>query len=335
MVGYSVGVISAQVSGLQTNVFQLNTLVYILQFVAALCCFPCQRYSIKVSREHLSLFVGAIISNIVFLTSFLFAASFMPVGNLDAFFVAVYLISTTCFDLYKNSITKKAVLFSAFTFVGIVIMAQPWNITQNTQVNTLIPCDYLGYHKGPNHTSDKIHQFNETKLNHDTSIQDPKLLFGIGLILTAGVACTFSGNILKFLTTEYTALTAMFWITLFQGILLFCIHLVWVTITRESYVFFPEGRYCRMFTIIYVVSIALENFLTYLSFRYIPISTVAMSNAIASVALYVCQRTFLSAFHPGHANLPEVLGLFLVIFGTAIMPVIFLLAKNRNKEPLN
>ena len=334
MACYTVGVISAQVSGMKTNICQLISLSYILQFVGVLCCFPVKGYCLKISKEHIGMFIGAIIANIVYTTCFLFAASFMPVGNLDAFFVAIYMVSATCYDLYKNSITKKAVVRSAIILVGIVIMAQPWAVTETSQLKAMIPCDYLDSLRYPNHTNTIVYLVNETNqgVDHKTSVQKETLFFGCGLILIAALASTFYGNFIKLVTTQYAALSAMFWITLSQGILSFLISLVWLSFTGESFLFLPSGRYCRMFTILVIVSIASAKCFVYASYKYIPISTVALGNAFVSVVLYICQRTFLSAFHPGHANLPEVFGLITVLFGGVCMPFILLFTTKKSKD---
>ena len=334
---YTVGVLSSQVSGLQGNVFQLNSLAYFFQFLVALCCFPCQRYSLKVSKKHIGVLLGAVISNVGYTTCFPFAASFMPVGNLDAFFVALYIVCTTCFDLYKGTVTWKSVLISAVILVGIVIMTQPWNITHGNKMNTMVPCDYLDCISSHNQTNSKLCLNNDThkEFEHQAPVLDSKFISGFGLILISAVSCTCSGNVLKISTTEYATLTAMFWISLFQGILSLFLSLLCMVFTSESYLFFPPGRYCRMFVILFIVSIAFTNIFSYFSYRYIPISTVAMANAIVTVVLYICQRTFLSVFHPGNANLPEVLGLVIVIFGAAVMPVIFLFVTERNKDTSN
>ena len=90
-----------------------------------------------------------------------------------------------------------------------------------------------------------------------------------------------------------------------------------------------------MFALLYVVSISAAVFVTYFSQICDTISTVAMGNSIISVVLYICQRTFLSTFHPGHANFSDVLGLVLVIFGTAVMPLIFSFSTHRDKDSSN
>ena len=76
------------------------------------------------------------------------------------FLLLLYIVRTTCFDLCKSSITKKAGLLPGIVLLGIIIMTQPWGITLKSQLNISIPCKYLGSVKDFNDTSDKIYLMN-------------------------------------------------------------------------------------------------------------------------------------------------------------------------------
>ena len=329
LLAYCLVLLSAQVSALKANIFQLNSLRFGLQLVLITPVIIYKGYSMKIEPKYIHLLAGYVIGNILFSSCFYFAASFMPVGNLHNLFVSFFILISTVYDFIKRDVNWKTVIIALTAMLGIILLAQPWNDQNLGELTTVSPCEYLDTYSGDTHnlsdvTSGFYLQVNVTKLESSGGLKS-KAWFQYIFIILCAILNTVACNMLRRLVLEYANLTIMFWSALFEGLISFVINMIWTALIHGSFYAFPPGKFCLLFSCCFIVCSASVNSLTFYTFQYITISTDAINNAFVAILLYISQRTFLKNFHPGHANLVEVLGVVIVIFSAAVLQFLFLL----------
>ena len=324
---YILSTISAQVSGIQSNIFQVISLRFILQCLGITPAVFHGNYSWKLHQKDIHLLAVSALTNVIYSSTFYLAASFMPIGNLDGLGVAFYILFSTSYDYYRKSITKRSVVISFLVIVGILLVVQPWHSQVEQNTIPLSPCQVLD--SGLNKINGSL-QF-QTSGNNSTDVDNLEnhgghnLWYGYVLIIIAFIAMTIEGNTDRLLLNEYPLPVVMLWLALCEGWLSFVMNLIWTGIKHESVYTIPSGRYCVIFLFCFVAFSGAARTLSILVYKYWHISSVALSNVILTVTLYASQRTFLSEFHPGHANVTELIGIAIITFSVTILPFIFVL----------
>ena len=325
--------ISVQVSGIQSNIFQINNLRFIVQSLAITPVLFHGCDSIKLPKAEIYLILVAGSLNVIFFSSFYFASSFMPMDNLNGLGVASYILFSTSYDFFKKSITKKSVVISGIVIVETLLVVQPWIAQVEHNINPLSPCHV------PDSRSSKLNSGvpfqissnNISGVESSGNNENNKLWFGYIFIIIAFIALTLEGNIDRLLINEHPLPVVMFWLTLWEGLLSFVINLIWTRVKHQSLFTIPSGRYCLTFLCCFVVFSSGAQTLSILVYKYWHISSIALSDVLLTVTLYVSQRTFLSEFHPGHANVIEIIGIAVITFGVTLFPLIFFLV-DKHKE---
>ena len=326
---YAVAVVSLQLSGIKSNIFQLNSLKFTIQCLGNLPVLCIMQHSLQVAKKHAHLFVLVGTFNVIFSSAFYFSSSFMPVGNLDGLLTAFCILTSVIFDFYKGSVSKQSLVVSCVAIVGILLLIQPWNIQNEQHQKSLSPCHYMGISKVPYTNNSDIDEVvgNGSVVYKTTEKQTYSLWLGYIFIVIAAISITIDGNIVKSLVEQYPSPVVLFWVILFEGFVSFIINLIWISLNGDASYTFPSGNYCVLFTLFFIIFSCISNTLGYYAYKQLHVSTIALTMVIITIFLYVSQRTFLSDFHSGHGNTMELFGVGVIIFGTTLLPALWSLIK--------
>ena len=243
------------------------------------------------------------------------------------------------YDFFRGSIAKKDVLTSFVVAVGIILVGQPWETVSQNGILSVTPCMYLDSHTvsvNPSSTS-LMNMTSGTSDNSSTgqvltvsnSTFDYKTLIGYILLMATGFGCTAAGNCVKKLLEHYPKPPIIFWLSMLETVLFMIINLALTRISGSPFYSFPNGKYCLVFTGLFVVTAAVAHLLSYFVYGYLHISTVSVASVYILFVLYISQRTYLKAFHPGHANITEVIGIIVVIFGATFLPLLYIFVEKK------
>ena len=344
---YYIAVTFAQISGLQVNIYQLYTCRYIIQTVIVGCIAIYNKASLKIQHKDAKWFLLLIAIETFQSSPFYSAATFMPVGTLDAFFNAVFIITSAIYDIIKKEISWFRMFCCVVVVAGIILTTQPWK--PSTDVQTVIPCEYwentingesyagistdnnISTHNSQNNDSSKELSDLNTD-NQQRFATKHEELIGYFLLTIAALLYTIKNNFAKHLYKDYGVSTVVFWLCLANIFTCLLVSVIWKKIVDEAYFDFNLGTVCLLFTILYTLTIALGNTFCYYSIYYTTVSTVAISLVCTSLLLYLSQRTFLKMFYPGHANTLEILGILTAICGISVLPAIEVLMKQRQQD---
>ena len=332
---YFIAFTSSQISGLQLNIFELFLGRYLILFMLVSILVAYKREPLKISAEHLKYVAVLIVIDVIQSSCTYTATTFMPVGNMDAFHNAVFILAASLYDIINKQITKFR-MFCAFIIIfGIVLLSQPWYIPDREDIR--IPCEYLNHFKdsaGKNDNLSDLTYLNYTP-NHAafqnehgaTWIFSHQKLVGYLLIVLGALGHTVRSNLAKYLQKHYSGCVVLFWVFLGDAVLSLSITVVWKLIKQDSIVDVNLGTYCILFTCTYVIFSILATCFSYLSVKYVLVSSYAFSLVCKTVLLYVSQRTFLKKFYPGNGNVIEVFGVVVCLLGMAILPTVESLLK--------
>ena len=330
---YSTSVISLQLSGIKSNIFQLNSLRFTVQCLVntSVICF--MQHPLKVAMKHIHFFLIVGIFNLIYASGFYFSSSFMPVGNLDGLLAAFYILTSVVFDFYRKSVSKLSVVVSCVAVVGILLLIQPWNFQKEHQRRPLSPCHYMGISKAPIENGSYIYEVvgNSSVIFTAAETTKHSLWLGYIIIVITSITLTIESNVIRLLVDEYPPPVVLFWVILFQGLVSVIFNLSLTSFSGADLYTFPSEKYCLLFTCLFIIFSGFSNSMVYYAFKYLPVSSVALSMVIMTICMYISQRTFLSDFHPGHANITELFGMGIIIFGTTLLPAIYTLVKKKNK----
>ena len=320
LIAFYIAVISSQVSGLKGNIFGLTSARFAFQFLLITSIVIWKRCPLNIQKEHIHILIAASLSDMIYTTCVYSVATFMAVGNFDAIFVSFYCIISVLVDFIRRTVTWRPLICALMASIGILAISQPWHIQDKRQIPEDAPCNYLDDFTGSNGNISNISIIRTSghqQMHHDS------IAIGYILLVIAAAAFVASGNFVKMIAKDYPLPTVMFWQALVEGVACFTICIAWTRSKNESYLTLPGGIYCLLFTFLFIMCSAFSQTASFLAYKYFAISLLALSCISVSLALYIGQRTFLKAFHPGHANVLEFIGIAIVIFATAILPAIF------------
>ena len=331
--GYTLGLISVQLSEIQSNMFQVNSIKSVIQVVAVAPVILCGGYSLKIPRTHVYLIALAGSTNVTYALAFYFSATFMPVGNLDSLYAAFYILASTGFELYKRTADKKLLVMASIALTGIFMLVQPWNINYDgdVKIKAHSPCYYMDLSLN---TSSGIHQqmqfLNTTLPEVSTKTRhEYNLWLGYLFIITAATAATVDGYTVRFLVKDNPVPVVQFWVILFEGIVSFTLNLVWTGVKQEHLFTFPSGTYCILFYCSFIFGATLTRNVSFLVYQHWHVSKLALCNVFVCITLYISQRTYLSEYYPGHANMTEIFGIVTILFGVALLPTVLFVLEQR------
>ena len=328
-------VLCAQMAVTKNNIFQLQALRYILQTIVTFCTaflrkelFPVKSYQLFYLTLNFFCYYASGIS-------FYLAASFMPVGSLDACYGMFCIFFATMYDALKRLLCITDLVILLVVLSGMVCVWQPWMSSYETKI---IPCMFLqNYITNDDVQSDILNTTEERIIYNFTSppqsqnryaILNP-VIVGYSLLLISGMLIVVSGHVVKKLLDELPPST----LALFDGVCGTCTSLVacviLIIMSGNGHPSFFQGHICSSFLFLYAFAGCLVPFAWYYSLMYISLSKIAIGNGLLLFVLYIFQRTALKRFHPGHANKVEVLGILTILLGTLCVPACERLKKIR------
>ena len=333
VLSYFIAITSSQISGLQINIFELCLGRYLILFTLVTLLVAYKKESLKMNREHLKYVFFLIIVDVLQSSCTYTATTFLPVGNLDAFHSAVFIIAASLYDTIKKQTTKLRMFCAFIVVIGIILLTQPWHTAEHHHIRA--PCKYLnGFINATNEILPDFTYSNYTqnhtaiqKTYYATWIFNHQKLVGYLLVVLGGLGHTVRSNLAKYLQAHYSVCAVLFWVFLGDAIFSFSITVVWKLIKEESFMDVSLGTYCILFTCTYLLFSLSGTCFSYLSVNYVQVSSYAFSLVSITVLLYVSQRTFLKSFYPGNANVMEVFGVVICLFGMAILPAIVSILK--------
>ena len=320
LITFYIAVISSQVSGLKGNIFGLISARCLVMFALISPIVLLKRCPLTIQKKHIYIIVAAGLTDMISITCVFSVATYMAVGNLDAIFVSFYCIISVLVDFVRRIVTWRPMICAAIASIGVLMISQPWRMQEKEGTLAGPPCNYLD---DIIDLTGNISNISMKRTNEHQSLHHDSMTIGYVLLVIAAAALVTSGNFVKKVTVNYPLPTVMFWQSLFEGFACFSIGMVWTRSMNESYLIYPGGTYCLLFTLLFIICSGFAQLTSFLAYKYFAISTMALSCISVSLFLYVSQRTFLKAFHPGHANVLEFFGIAVTIFATAILPAIF------------
>ena len=314
------------------NMFQINSCRYIIMCVVGLTTTCLFKYSMDISSQHWRTLMLCSVVHLYYGTTYNFTASFMPLGNLDGLHSAFATVTATAYDFCKKKISKASVVSAFVAVIGIICLSQPWKHHPPVEI-VGIPCEYLDNLSHPLEMNEPNSSFVDTHMstNYYTLMSwfhRNKTSIGYFLIFTGSLMSILRGVLLRDLMREYPVPPLLFWCSVVEGIMTIILNLIWSKMFETPFFTLPSSQICSLLTVLFVVFSAFGNIFSYYACKRTFVSTITVANIISSVFLYGSQRTLLKQFHPGHANIVEVVGIVLIIFSvTIVRGAIFCAAK--------
>ena len=319
-------IVSMQMAGIQGNIFQLMSLRFALQMFIGFLMTVSAGYSLKLRPCDIKFVLLTGLSNFIFTCTFNLAATFMPVGNSDGLFVSIYIISSTVFDVYKKRIAIRSVVVSGIAITGMILLVQPWNLNAKGENYSGVPCRdielSLVQYDNETFVGNYTSHMSASKTVLSANAQLHRTIYGYILIIISSIFLTAEGNVIKHRLETCKAPVAIFWTSLFEGTACFLINLILTRFNNDVLYEIPTAKYCLLFYCTFLITASLMSVVSYVAYHLWDISSVAVSESFLSVMLYVSQRTVLKQFHPGHANMYEVVGILIIIVGVTLLPAI-------------
>ena len=126
---------------------------------------------------------------------------------------------------------------------------------------------------------------------------------------------------IRSLYAKYSIFCVFLWSGLIQA-LITGIILTGMAIVLPSSLSLPSGPACLRFSIIFIFSMTMGHIQSNVAFLYLPVSKAAILCALATIGVYLIQRTLLKMFNPGNANAIEVLGTVCTLLMSVASPLI-------------
>ena len=341
-ISYAISIVSTQVSVLDLNILQYNMIRYLIQALVAFGIMHFRRESVKILKDDMSYFITIGLLDMTGTVCIFATATFLPIGNLDAFYNAVLIVIASCYKIMKRQISYLGVVTYLILVVGIVLLTQPWNSQVHRNVINMSPCRYINYNENMSGLMNYANASSNTTVTMVTDAVDDifpdgwltkhSQLLGYAVLIIAALEYTGHGVLSRSLLKNYKVPVVIFWVSLLELILSFIISLVWQSLRREAFFMVPAGSYCVLFMCMYIIFMTLSNFVIYYVHGYFKSYPYSVACLPTIVLLYLIQRTALKWFQPGNANLVEIVGVVLILFGIVGLPLLAKLVKSNKSE---
>ena len=304
------GIITSQLTN--ANVLQINVLQYSLISVVifALKCFF--NYPLDIKAQHCGKLLACVVLHLVNGMAYYASATFMPLGNFNGLHAAFATVLATGYDFYWKRINKVSVISAVCAIIGIILLTQPW--ATKDEIKLLVsPCEYL------ENTSQPLIQ---TIINGSNPYQQQNAkdvlktwfnkysdIISFLLITFISVTAVTKGVLIRQIFTEYPVTTILFWHVTIEGFASLIMNIFWSAFSNSPFLDVPSGSLCKLFTVLFLVFTAFGTVFSFLGYKRTFVSTTEVTDITFTVFLYLCQRTFLKQFHPGHGNVVEVIGI--------------------------
>ena len=328
LASYVIATVAAQMFGGKITIFALNVYKFAIYFVIATVWVVTRADSIKVAKK--DIFKLVISSGFQYMKNTLYytAAAYLPVGNLDGIYAGLLLIFATTVDFVCQKISKQSIFVSLLAVAGVILLSQPWQIEDTSDLHQTAPCDLIDSLNLS--TFANASDFNTTTSGDMTSKQtwiNPVLL-GYMILVIAGVCSITAGNLFKSLLQSYSVSCIFFWAAI-TNIIYSLVIVVVLKFTSDITLMLPTGYSCLGYSILFLISVTITAVTVYCLYSLITLSKLAVTKAFGLIALYVLQRTLLKAFNPGHGNFLEILGVIFTLIASVLCPVVSILYENK------
>ena len=314
--------------------YVFNCMRVVFQTTVCFIIVVVKRHNLLIPRR-LIIYVAAIACLELLIAAFLTtAASILPIGNMEGMFRMFAILLVTPIDLIKYNIRKSTILLAIFAVIGVLLIGQPWNRDSSQEVSSVVPCLYWENKDTGNYSSSIVQpqnlnqsisnasEVNETLIGYYITFSGTRYnmnfnpdYLGYLLVFLASGSLSIYGFVVQRVVFECTPATMIVWVGVFEGMfLLIGLPFTWLILGSELFSF-PTDLFCVLLTQCYVIAMAASNIVLICVIEYFRISTIYITVALLIVILYVCQRTFLKTFHPGHANALEIIGILVILFG--------------------
>ena len=291
------------------------------------------RKSVSVEKKYVFPIMIGSFCDVFGITLLYFSATFMPVGNIEAFYIGVFLSFSTTIDVIKQKTGLKGVIASGFALTGLLFLTQPWHSLVEKREIEAVPCKYwedILYSSTPYLNTSLIRHTNQTiqteELGYFIIINDEKRhiplnpsYLGLIILVFAAIAGIVKGYTVKNIRRDIQTETLAFW----QGAIGFvfaCIFvIVWSIATGVKIISYPSGSICLTLVVLYSICNGILQILWIYSVGNFNISKIGIANCFIIVLMFLCQRTLLQSFHPGAANWSETLGIVTIIFSLLLV----------------
>ena len=317
-ISYIVCLISAQLIVQKTNL--LVVCLYRDLFQAALCLVViiAAKLPLTISKECGPYLILIIVIDVVFALLFFLAGSIMPAGNNEATVTGIYIIVASAWDLFRNKISKLAIPASFVIVLGVVCLIQPW-VTTVKEIVSIIPCECL---------DNKSHcEMELIILNNNTdnvaieTAHLPNAYVGYLIAALVAVVAVIYGNVVQKAAEKTDMMAFLLWAYIGATIVFLILTGIASYFTSIEYTL-PHEKYCFIFTLMFVLGSGCAAVFCMWMYKYIPVSASGQTWPVVTTVLYICQRTFLSEYHPGESNASEICGIVLINVGSILSTII-------------
>ena len=320
MLGYIASLSSAQVAGNQVSIFIVNMFRFAFEIFFSIGCIWFGNHSLKVARKDIQKVIIASLFNLVYVTLFYLSSTLLPIGNLDGVYGGIYIATTTFVDAVRRQISKWSVFAALIAGTGLILLTQPWHSFKG---HMIAPCDVLDSNM-PINTSAFLSNasVDASDINTNPLYQwfTPEAL-GYTYVTIGTLSTCVADIIIRSLLQTYSIYNFLFWGGIVQTLITVIILLVMAYLQMDSLTF-PTGTACLSFSIVFIMTMTFSHMLINITFIFLPVSKAAMVTPLATIALYVLQRTALKMFHPGHGNAMEIVGIAAIVIAGILAPVV-------------
>ena len=324
---YVVSTAAAQLIGRQTSMFMLNLYRYGFLMVMAIVWSSLLKFSVHVEKKDLYRFVIAILFNYIKSTLFFISAAYLPLGNLAAVFTGLYLFLSAGVDFMFKGISKVAILVFAFTLIGVTLVLQPWQLDKNSSTDSFNrstpPCVLWGNVTVEGSNSGQLNM-NSSEITVDVLQENywiKPVLLGYICIIVAAVSATISSSLSRSILQVYNVYCFFFWAAVFQS-LMSGVMVIVLKLSDDPTLSVPADVPCLGFTMLFLCATVIHGICCTFVFIFLPLSQVALGKPCSVLLLYIGQLTLFHRFYPGLGNIPEIIGITLIIIASLFSPVI-------------
>ena len=315
---------SSQVAGNKTSIFIPNIFRFTFDIILSSLCMAVGKLSFVVQKSDTCKLVLAACLNYIYTTLFYLAAPLLPVGNMDGIYAGLYIALATTLDIVRKQVSRYFIITSVLAITGLLLLTQPWHFSEEIRMS---PCDYID-----NNYSLIVHRNDSVlgEMSYSSSLGFNSLLLGYLMVMFGTVSLVVADNFSRSLLQTYSALCLIFWNAVIQVVITGVI-LAGLALAYDSNLSFPSGHACLAFTIVFIMAMTASHLMNMFPLVYFPVSVGGMIFPLATIGLYVIQRTVLKMFHPGNANVMEVFGIICIVIASLASPVITFFSDHLSK----
>ena len=329
MVSYTVSLTSSQISGENANLCMANMFRFLFEIAISILCILVTRSSLFIEKNNIYKFIIAASFNLIFIFLFYMSSNVLPLGNMDGIFAGFMITISTLVDVVRGQVSKWSCTAASLAAIGVLLLTQPWNTVVNMDILQQAPCQNIenNYYNIAKEMDTHMNQ-SSSKLegNYDGFYVNPSIL-GYTYLFIASLACCLGNNMIRSLINTYSIYCYLFWGGLIQAGFTGAI-LIFIEAIKSTELRFSKEPVCFGFTIVFIIAMTTSHMLQNFTFKYLPVSTVAMGSLVSTLLLYIIQRTLLKDYQPGHRNLIEISGIVCIICAGIVSPIISIIYEN-------